>query len=202
MDRGAWRATVHGVARVGHDWVTERAHTHTHTHTHTHRGVLKREVGFRGTHNHLWALAQLCGSSEALASHPMSMGFHLFLYKFKKKRCSLSPLVREWDGYSRIEFGVWFLTSAQCSATVSASRLPHKNDTDDKGIALSFIEGFSVFKKICTFQLFSAVSASSKEPGTRGQKAAGAFVGLWGLLSWPEDPKSFLQPRHGSQSSL
>ena len=26
MDRGAWRASVHGVARVGHDWVT---HTHT-----------------------------------------------------------------------------------------------------------------------------------------------------------------------------
>ena len=23
MDRGAWRATVHGVARVGHDLVTE-----------------------------------------------------------------------------------------------------------------------------------------------------------------------------------
>ena len=24
MDRGAWRATVHGIARVGHDLVTER----------------------------------------------------------------------------------------------------------------------------------------------------------------------------------
>ena len=23
MDRGAWQATVHGVARVGHDWVTK-----------------------------------------------------------------------------------------------------------------------------------------------------------------------------------
>ena len=30
MDRGAWRATVHGVA----EWDTT-AHTHTHTHTHT-----------------------------------------------------------------------------------------------------------------------------------------------------------------------
>ena len=23
MDREAWRAVIHGVARVGHDWVTE-----------------------------------------------------------------------------------------------------------------------------------------------------------------------------------
>ena len=27
MDRGAWRATVHGVERVGHDWVTKPPHT-------------------------------------------------------------------------------------------------------------------------------------------------------------------------------
>ena len=32
MDRGAWRATDHGVART-------RARTHTHTHTHTHGHV-------------------------------------------------------------------------------------------------------------------------------------------------------------------
>ena len=24
MDRGAWRATVHGVTRVGHDWATKQ----------------------------------------------------------------------------------------------------------------------------------------------------------------------------------
>ena len=29
LDRGAWQATVHETARVGHDEVT---HTHTHTH--------------------------------------------------------------------------------------------------------------------------------------------------------------------------
>lgn len=85
---------------------------------------------------------------------------------------------------------------------VSSSRLPHKNGTDDKEIALSLIEGFSVFKKICTSQLFSAGSASSKEPGMRGPEAAGAFGGLWGLLSWPEEPKACLQPRHSSRSSL
>ena len=28
MDRGAWQATVHGVSRVGHNWVTN---THIHT---------------------------------------------------------------------------------------------------------------------------------------------------------------------------
>ena len=26
MDRGAWRATVHGIARVGHDLATKRDH--------------------------------------------------------------------------------------------------------------------------------------------------------------------------------
>ena len=34
-DREAWRATVHGVARVRHNWVTEHTHTLTHTHKHT-----------------------------------------------------------------------------------------------------------------------------------------------------------------------
>ena len=45
MDRGTWRATVHRVARVGHDLVTKPplfhvymyvcVYTHTHTHTYT-----------------------------------------------------------------------------------------------------------------------------------------------------------------------
>ena len=34
MDREAWWATVHGVAKVRH--MSDLAHTHTHTHTHTH----------------------------------------------------------------------------------------------------------------------------------------------------------------------
>ena len=34
MDRGAWRATVHGVAK-SQTRLSVRAHTHTHTHTHT-----------------------------------------------------------------------------------------------------------------------------------------------------------------------
>ena len=36
-DRGVWRATVHGVAKIG-TWLsnwTQNKHTHTHTHTHT-----------------------------------------------------------------------------------------------------------------------------------------------------------------------
>ena len=31
VGRGAWRATVHGVAE---SWTQQRAHVHTHTHTH------------------------------------------------------------------------------------------------------------------------------------------------------------------------
>ena len=33
-DRGAWRATVHGVARES-DTTVKQLNTHTHTHTHT-----------------------------------------------------------------------------------------------------------------------------------------------------------------------
>ena len=34
-DRGAWRATVHRIARVGDDLATEPPNTHKHTHTYT-----------------------------------------------------------------------------------------------------------------------------------------------------------------------
>ena len=40
MDRGAWRDTVHGVARVGHDLATKPPHTHTHTHS----GILLSQI--------------------------------------------------------------------------------------------------------------------------------------------------------------
>ena len=44
MDRGAWRATVHGITELDTTEATyhacagarARAHTHTHTHTHPH----------------------------------------------------------------------------------------------------------------------------------------------------------------------
>ena len=38
MDREVWWVTIHWVARVGHDWVTNITHTHTHTRTYTHNG--------------------------------------------------------------------------------------------------------------------------------------------------------------------
>ena len=34
-DKGAWRATVHGIAGVGHDLATKPPYYHTDTHTHT-----------------------------------------------------------------------------------------------------------------------------------------------------------------------
>ena len=37
MDRGAWRATVYGGAKSGHDRETEHVHVHARTHTHIHR---------------------------------------------------------------------------------------------------------------------------------------------------------------------
>ena len=45
MDKGAWWATVHGVAKnqIGLS-ARARAHTHTHTHTHTQNHNLLREL--------------------------------------------------------------------------------------------------------------------------------------------------------------
>ena len=37
MGRGAWQATVHGIAELN---LTERAHEHTHTHTPEHKLAL------------------------------------------------------------------------------------------------------------------------------------------------------------------
>ena len=74
MDRGAWRAIVHG---LGHNWATHCAHTptypitqlssararaHTHTHTHTHSNWLtlgprtsNGRAGIQGRQSHTWA---------------------------------------------------------------------------------------------------------------------------------------------------
>ena len=35
MDRGAWRATVHGITKESDAMRDKSPHTHTHTHTHT-----------------------------------------------------------------------------------------------------------------------------------------------------------------------
>ena len=54
MDRGAWRATVHVVAKESDMTEHVRVHTHTYTHTHTHththyfkqRYILNISIGF------------------------------------------------------------------------------------------------------------------------------------------------------------
>ena len=45
MDRGAWRATVHGVAK---NWTQLSVHKHTHTHTHTHETRILKRNGKEG----------------------------------------------------------------------------------------------------------------------------------------------------------
>ena len=45
MDRGAWQATVHGIARLRHDLATKPTYLYTHTHTHTHTHIyIERET--------------------------------------------------------------------------------------------------------------------------------------------------------------
>lgn len=71
---------------------------------------------------------------------------------------------------------------------------------------LSLTEGSSVFKKICTCNLFNAGSAPGREPGMRRQEAGvGAFGGLLRQLSRPETAQShhagWTWPRHHSESS-
>ena len=60
MDRGAWRATVHGVAK---EWDRTskcmRVHAHTHTHTHAHWNPLT------------WQLFQLPRSSSSITEESL-----------------------------------------------------------------------------------------------------------------------------------
>ena len=46
MDRGAWRAAVHGVAEL--DTIEQLTHTHMHARTHTHRESIIMAVELRG----------------------------------------------------------------------------------------------------------------------------------------------------------
>ena len=46
LGRGAWRATVHSVAK-SQTWLSARVRAHTHTHTHTHmHTILKNSLKF------------------------------------------------------------------------------------------------------------------------------------------------------------
>ena len=64
MDRGTWRATVHGVVKVGHDLVTAPPRTitlsillglyYTHTHTHTHTHIMYTHAYISHIHVYMW----------------------------------------------------------------------------------------------------------------------------------------------------
>ena len=45
MDREAWQATVHGVAK-SQTWLSN-SHTHTHTHTHTHNDMMDKMLKYK-----------------------------------------------------------------------------------------------------------------------------------------------------------
>ena len=68
MDRGAWRATVHGAAK---SW-NQRSDLHTHTHTHTHTGTKP------------WLPVLQAGSSPSEPPGKSSSDFHIFTHLFEK----------------------------------------------------------------------------------------------------------------------
>ena len=69
MDRGAWQATAHGVAK-SQTWLSDCTHTRTHTHTHTHTVPLQCCVSF------------CCKQSEsAIHIHPSTPPSISFLFR-------------------------------------------------------------------------------------------------------------------------
>ena len=76
MDRGAWQATVYGVTRVGHDWVTcvhacarvrARAHTHTHTEASLVAQTVNNPAAMQDTW--VWTLGWEDPLEEGMATH-------------------------------------------------------------------------------------------------------------------------------------
>ena len=68
MDRGVWRATVHRVQRVRHDWVTEQAHTMTGSWNTMRLQVIRTRPG--GWHKELkQGISQVSGRSEGIQLH-------------------------------------------------------------------------------------------------------------------------------------
>ena len=58
MDKGAWRATVHGVAKSQ----TQLSDSHTHTHTHTHTYILSHII----SSSYWWWVGVLQGKTHSM----------------------------------------------------------------------------------------------------------------------------------------
>ena len=79
IDRGAWRATVHGVTKSQHDWVTN-THSHTHTHTHTH------------AHAHTEVNVGCCTILFSTTVSAIKIfSYCIFCFNYKIKQCVSSP---------------------------------------------------------------------------------------------------------------
>ena len=75
MDRGAWRATVHGVTKESDTTEHMRAHTHVRTHTHTRAHtctppyhMLKKEVSSHIQNIFPWEGGKLLVGKEIVPS--------------------------------------------------------------------------------------------------------------------------------------
>ena len=79
MDRGAWWATVHGVAKSWTqliDYTRMCMHTHTHTHTHT-------QIAKNSAKNHL--IVSVSGH-PSIPDCPLAPGGRMFYLFFNKHR--------------------------------------------------------------------------------------------------------------------
>ena len=63
MDRGAWQATVHGVAK---SWTQLNTDTHTHTHTHTYASAEVKEAEVDQFYEEQQDLLELIPKKEVL----------------------------------------------------------------------------------------------------------------------------------------
>ena len=118
MDRGAWRATVHGVAR-SRTWLSDFTHTHTHTpplsYPDLHSRIFSTEKTSKGGGAQEWYLEHeyLLGNAMVKVGIKSSKRFCLLSYfGIRGRRISKSPLCllvgipRPWKPLSGEEYTV------------------------------------------------------------------------------------------------
>ena len=66
MDRGAWRARAHCVAKSQTRLKRQHTRAHTHTHTHTHRVIVTLSVAYPPDHGDNWELHCLASSENII----------------------------------------------------------------------------------------------------------------------------------------
>ena len=107
MDRGAWRATIHGVAK-SRTLLSDFTHTHTHTHTHIILGFPCGSAGKESACN-----VRDLGLIPGLGRSPgEGKGYPLQYFGLENSMHSIAQgVAKSWTGLSDFHFHVCFYSA-------------------------------------------------------------------------------------------